>query len=196
MSKGSTSITLTPHHDVPMIFAAKVNEDSEDSPAPSTSASSCQGRPCAQECGGDSQPKKMEVHKSPSTSQESSTTASSPSQSEAGESQKKKTCKRNKQRFVTSKYTKAPSARHNLFTHFPSDPDGEISKMTNIKRAPCKAGTIPEPDGLPPAKQFGDRLTADHKTLMDEQTSRGGARSALIIQDEHTRWIQAYATKS
>ena len=31
---------------------------------------------------------------------------------------------------------------------------------------------------------------------MDEQTSRGGARYALIIQDEHTKWIQAYATKT
>ena len=68
--------------------------------------------------------------------------------------------------------------------------------MTNTRRAPCKAGTDPEPDGLPPAKQFGDRLTADHKTLMDDQASRGGARYALVIQDEHTRWIQAYATKS
>ena len=30
MSKGPTSITLTPHHDVPMIFSAQKNEDSED----------------------------------------------------------------------------------------------------------------------------------------------------------------------
>ena len=52
MSKGSTSIALTPHHDVPMIFAAKKNENSEESSAESTSPSSCKGRPCAQVCGG------------------------------------------------------------------------------------------------------------------------------------------------
>ena len=68
--------------------------------------------------------------------------------------------------------------------------------MIHTTRAPCKAGTDPEPDGLPPAQKFGDRITADHKTLMEDQASRGGARYALIIQDEHTRWIQAYATKS
>ena len=68
--------------------------------------------------------------------------------------------------------------------------------MTKITRAPCRAGASPEPDGLPPAQQFGDRLTADHKTLIGDQSSREGARYALIIQDEHTRWIQAYATKS
>ena len=31
---------------------------------------------------------------------------------------------------------------------------------------------------------------------MDDQASRGGARYALIIQDEYTKWIQAYATRS
>ena len=144
MSKGSTSITLTPHHDVPMIFAAKANEDSEDSPAVSTSSSSCQGRPCAQECGG--RLSAESTQSSSSTSQESSTTASPPSQSEAEEVPKKKTRKRNKQRFVTSKYTKAPSARHNLFTHFPSDPDCEICKNDKYKKSSLQSrnysGTI------------------------------------------------------
>ena len=88
------------------------------------------------------------------------------------------------------------SVRHNWYTHFPLDMSCEICKMVKRTKASCKAGTIPEPDGLPPARRFGDRLTADHKTLMDDQAARHGARYALIIQDEYTKWTQAYATKS
>ena len=67
--------------------------------------------------------------------------------------------------------------------------------MVKSTKAACKAGTIREPDGLPPAVRFGDRLTAYHKTLMDAQSARGGAIYALIIQDEYSKWIQTYATK-
>ena len=52
MSKGSTNITLTPHHDVPMIFAAQTDENAERSTLGSTSSSSCQGRPFPPDCGG------------------------------------------------------------------------------------------------------------------------------------------------
>ena len=204
MSKGSKSITLTPHHDVPMIFTSQSDKEQEPKSEESTRDNSWQERSCPPDCGGrPSAEAENEVLSSPSSSQESSTTASTSSSSSSSEASqkpkkkvKKKACERKKQRFVKSKYAKAPSARHNLYTHFPADPDCEICKMTKITKAPCKAGAIPEPDGLPPARKFGDRLTADHKTLIGDQASRGGARYALIIQDEYTRWIQAFATKT
>ena len=89
-----------------------------------------------------------------------------------------------------------PSARHNKFTHFPLDTNCEICKLVKCTRAACKTGAVPERDGLPPAQKFGDRLTADHKTLADDQSARSGARYALVIQDEYSKWIQAYATKT
>ena len=44
--------------------------------------------------------------------------------------------------------------------------------------------------------QQGSLDIADHKTLIDDQAARHGARYALIIQDEYTQWIQACATRS
>ena len=52
LSRGSTVVTLTPHHDVPTIFAARQNEENTDSRAGSLSASSCEGPPSAQRYGG------------------------------------------------------------------------------------------------------------------------------------------------
>ena len=51
MSKGSKSITLTPHHDVPMILSSQESENSEDSTEDTSSSSACGGRPHAQEKG-------------------------------------------------------------------------------------------------------------------------------------------------
>ena len=39
-------------------------------------------------------------------------------------------------------------------------------------------------------------MTEYHKPLMDAQSARGGARYALIIQDEYSKWNQSYATKT
>ena len=58
LSKGKTRITLTPSHDVPMVFAAKNGEAATEeqreqySAADSTSASSCEERSSANQCGG------------------------------------------------------------------------------------------------------------------------------------------------
>ena len=141
MSKGSKSITLTPHHDVPMIFTSQSDKEQEPKSEESTRDNSWQERSCPPDCGGrPSAEAENEVLSSPSSSQESSTTASTSSSSSSSEASpkpkkkvKKKACERKKQRFVKSKYAKAPSARHNLYTHFPADPDCEICKMTNNK---------------------------------------------------------------
>ena len=51
-------------------------------------------------------------------------------------------------------------------------------------------------DGHPPrATQFGDTITADHKILIDEGASRLQHRSAIMVQDLATRWLQSYQCK-
>ena len=119
MTKGSTSITLTPHHDVPMIFSAKKSESPEDSTADPSSSRSCEGRPYAEDSGGQPPTEAEEPSQSSTTtSQETSTTAPSQSSSDEGSTQERRTGRIKKQRLVKSKYAKAPSARHNLYTHF------------------------------------------------------------------------------
>ena len=41
----------------------------------------------------------------------------------------------------------------------------------------------PTADGLPQPEMFGDALTADHKILNDDNTSRDHDKLALIIKD-------------
>ena len=50
-------------------------------------------------------------------------------------------------------------------------------------------------DDLPKPEKFVDSITADHAILADKDESRHGDRVALIIQDRHTNWLQAYAGK-
>ena len=50
-----------------------------------------------------------------------------------------------------------------------------------------------KPDDLPQPKDFGDVITADHAIISEDHASRSGCRTALVIQDRATQWIQAYA---
>ena len=84
---------------------------------------------------------------------------------------------------------------HNIFTHFPKCPDCDICQRNKPRRASCKAKSTPQGDGLPLAKEFGDRITSDHKVLNEEDESRQADRNAHIIQDFATYWLQAYAAK-
>ena len=81
------------------------------------------------------------------------------------------------------------SGNHSAYTHFPKDPNCDICLKTKITRASCRrrAGRV-----VPRAGNFGDLITADHKTLSGESESRnnhrycrGGTRfgnSVLTIQ--------------
>ena len=176
-----------------MVFAARTEQaltDTDDvsTAESSTATSSSQGRPSARE-EEETSDSSREGGPSASSGEGEPTAVQSPKA-------KAKGTQRQKQRIVKSKYLVAASARHNLFTHFPLDMNCEICKLVKLTRAACRAGTVPEQDGLPPAQKFGDRLTADHKVLTDDQTARSGAKYALVIQDEYTKWIQAYATKT
>ena len=213
LSKGTRRITLTPHHDVPMVFAARLgqgvtpcSEDDGDVHDPAA-RSSGEGRPSAvneaqkaSDIADEGQPSQAGEGRPCAPGQPSHTGEGRPCaplvEDEPKIATRQKGKQRQKQRIVKSKFSVPPSARHNKFTHFPLDKNCEICKLVKCTRAACKAGTVPERDGLPPATQFGDRLTADHKSLADDQSARNGARYALIIQDEYTKWIQAYATKT
>ena len=43
--------------------------------------------------------------------------------------------------------------------------------------------------------QFADAITADHKTLNEDDASRENDRVAMIVLDRFTRWLQGYACK-
>ena len=50
---------------------------------------------------------------------------------------------------------------HSVYTHLPQDRNCEICKRTKITRAPCRrrnGGAVPR------AENFGDLITADHKS--------------------------------
>ena len=203
LSKGTKRIILTPHHDVPMVFAARPEQGAtpcidDDGPIHDPAArSSGEGRPYAAEeavnasdiASGGTPSQAGEGRPYAPSDEDGPTVATRPKAKSKGK-------QRQKQRIVKSKFSVPPSARHNKFTHFPLDTNCEICKLVKCTRAACKTGAVPERDGLPPAQKFGDRLTADHKTLADDQSARSGARYALVIQDEYSKWIQADATKT
>ena len=201
LSKGTRRITLTPFHDVPMVFAARQEQgvtpcEEEVRPAgSSTDVCPREGRSSTTEEAGHVSDIVGEGRPLQAGEGRPCASADGDGPDPAIRSQRKST-QRQKQRIVKSRFSVPASARHNQFTHFPLDMHCEICKLVKSTRSACKSGTVPEPDGLPPADRFGDRLTADHKTLADDQSARGGERYALIIQDEYSKWIQAYATRT
>ena len=55
----------------------------------------------------------------------------------------------------------ADLVKHSVYTHFPKDRYCEICQRTKITRAPCRrriGGAVPR------AENFGDMITADHKS--------------------------------
>ena len=82
---------------------------------------------------------------------------------------------------------------HNVFTHFPKDPNCNICLKTKMTRVFCRrrAGTV-----VPRAEHFGDLIAADHKVLSEESESRNNHRYAGVVQDLATQWIQSYPCKT
>ena len=50
-------------------------------------------------------------------------------------------------------------------------------------------------DDLQLAKRFVDPMSADHEVLNIENESGLGHRSALVVQDHNSGWLQWYPTK-
>ena len=85
------------------------------------------------------------------------------------------------------------SGKHNVYTHFPKDPNCDICLKTKITRASCRrcTGTV-----VPRAKIFGDLTTADHKVLSEGCESRDNHRYIVVVQDLATQWIKSYPCKT
>ena len=49
---------------------------------------------------------------------------------------------------------------------------------------------------MPRAENFGDLITADHKSLSEESESRNNHRYSVVVQDLATQWIQSYPCKT
>ena len=90
---------------------------------------------------------------------------------------------------------------YNMFTHSPIDPTCKICLASKLQKATGGSGfhTDHRCDALGPAKCFGDRITAGHAILNEENRSAEEEHlAACIIQDAYTGVIGAYAcpTKS
>ena len=75
-------------------------------------------------------------------------------------------------------------------------PKTEIARSASgpkLQGAPCRRRNG---DALPPAANFGDLITADHKVLGDTCESRNNHRYAVVVQDLATQWIQSYPCKN
>ena len=100
-------------------------------------------------------------------------------------------------RRLAKKTVSAKECTHNIFTHFPRDPNCEICQLHKVTRAPCKSKQrYTESDKMPPPRKFGDLITADHKIINEDDQSKEGDRAVCVIQDQFTYWLQAYPSKT
>ena len=112
----------------------------------------------------------------------------------------KKTNKREGRRTKrVSKEGGKPGGVHNEFTHFPHDPTCKVCMAARMqKTSRCKRnGSSMRPDALLFAAKFGDRITADH-AIMDEENKSAEDKTlcACVIQDGFTNWLQSYPCKT
>ena len=97
--------------------------------------------------------------------------------------------KKNKKKIISE-------GEHNIFTHFPIDPNCKICKECKAVRAQCRSSPEKTADALPTPTKFAQALTLDHKTLNEEIASRDHDQNICVILDRATYWLQAYPDKS
>ena len=85
------------------------------------------------------------------------------------------------------------SGKHDVYTHFPKDPNCDVCLKTKITGASCRrrTGTV-----VPTAEKFGDLITADHNFFSEGCESRNIHRYAVAVQDLATQWLQSYPCKT
>ena len=87
-------------------------------------------------------------------------------------------------------------SEHNLFTHFPKDPNCSICNECKCTRSRCSRTVSGEEDSGPIPKEWGDALTADHAILNEDSQSRYADQDALVVFDRGTSWLQSYPVKN
>ena len=90
-------------------------------------------------------------------------------------------------------------AEHCL-THFPKLQDCPVCQKCKTQRVQCRRRKIAEGytkdfEFVTP-KAFGDLITSDHGVIGEDEQSRHKDKFLLVVQDQFTMWIQAYAVKS
>ena len=93
------------------------------------------------------------------------------------------------QRFQTNK-------DHNVFAHFPKDPNCDVCGMTQTTRARCKHRPLRRAVGIQPPTTLGELLTTDPQILNLDDESRNDHSNALIVQDGYSHWLQSYPMTS
>ena len=91
-----------------------------------------------------------------------------------------------------SKSVSCITCEHNIFTHFPKDPNCEVCIASKPTRAQCRTTGATRVDALPPPKEWLDAITLDHKVINEADKSAEGYRAACVICDRATYWIQGY----
>ena len=88
------------------------------------------------------------------------------------------------------------ASMHDVFAHFPKDPNCEVCKLTKIVRAQCRRQPDERIDHASGAKKFADIVSADRKILNEDSESRLHHRHAVVVRDLFADWIQAYPIQS
>ena len=83
-----------------------------------------------------------------------------------------------------------PKADHDLFMHFLEDPNCEICRGDWTARARRKNRRPRRADGLSPPTTLGDLITANHKILNLDDSSRNDHRNAVIVRDGYSYWLR------
>ena len=85
-----------------------------------------------------------------------------------------------------------PNGKHNLFTHFPKDPNCEICKRTKITRAACRRFSKSHP-ARSISVTFAQPTTRSPMKIENRGTNQ---RCVIIVQDLTTQRIQSYPCKT
>ena len=77
--------------------------------------------------------------------------------------------------------------KHNIFTHFPRDPDCPSCQKSETMKARCSRKTgESRSDSLPKLKAVGEFIAADHAIFNEGKASRLHGVVALNVQDSFT----------
>jgi hypothetical protein len=134
----------------------------------------------------------LKRHQQPKTATTSDEEVPAPPVAEFPRSSKRR------RRCSTKKWGRSATVNtHNVFTHFPKDPNCPVCQKGKAIKARCsrKSGDSEKPDSLPKPTAFGQMISADHAIFNEDFESRKHDTVALVVQDAFTYWLQAYPAK-
>jgi len=99
-------------------------------------------------------------------------------------------------RRLRKRFVAVRGGKHNIFTHFPRDENCLICQANKAHRAYLRSKTEHAADSLPIPTDFGDAVTCDHKIPNEDDKSRKNDRTAFVVYDRATKWLQSYAART